>query len=161
MEVSPTGQAPATLTNPNDPILLLHLLANLQSQSLDVQRQMLDVQRQQLEISRELIQVSREQRSRQASDLERWQAGHEQVLSVCKETLGKLEQVHASLMYELANYVEENHENLLEGDFSLSDFVDRFGPRLAHLNTMLAVLRPLAAANRKPDSERGGQPTNG
>ena len=30
---------------------------------------------------------------------------------------------------------------------ALSDFVDRFGPRLAHLNTMLAVLRPLAAAN--------------
>jgi hypothetical protein len=157
MEVSPTGQAPATLTNPNDPILLLHLLANLQSQTLEVQRQMLEVQRQQLEISRELIQVNREQRSRQAADLERWQAGHETVLGTCKETLGKLEEVHASLMQELANYVDENHENLLEGDFSLSDFVDRFGPRLAHLNTMLAVLRPLAAANRKPENEHGGQ----
>jgi hypothetical protein len=55
-------------------------------------------------------------------------------------------------MNELANYVDDNHENLLEGDFSLSDFVDRFGPRLAHLNTMLAVLRPLAAANRKTES---------
>ncbi len=161
MEVSPTGQAPGTIANPNDPVLLLHLLANLQSQSLEVQRQMLEVQRQQLEISRELIQVNREQRSRQASDLERWQAGHESVLSTCKETLSKLEQVHASLMYELANYVEENHENLLEGDFSLSDFVDRFGPRLAHLNTMLAVLRPLAAANRKSENERGGQTMTG
>ena len=30
--------------------------------------------------------------------------------------------------------------------------VDRFGPRLAHLNTMLAVLRPLAASIRKPES---------
>ena len=37
-------------------------------------------------------------------------------------------------------------------DFSLSDFVDRFGPRLAHLNTMLAVLRPLAAAQKKAES---------
>jgi hypothetical protein len=157
MEVSPTGQTPGTIANPNDPILLLHLLANLQSQSLEVQRQMLEVQRQQLEISRELIQVNREQRSRQAADLERWQTGHENVLSTCKETLGKLEQVHASLMYELANYVDDNHENLLEGDFSLSDFVDRFGPRLAHLNTMLAVLRPLAAANRKAENEHGGQ----
>jgi hypothetical protein len=157
MEVSPTGQAPATLSNPNDPILLLHLLANLQSQTLEVQRQMLELQRQQLDISRELLQVNREQRSRQAADLERWQAGHEIVLGTCKETLSKLEQVHASLMNELANYVDENHENLLEGDFSLSDFVDRFGPRLAHLNTMLAVLRPLAAANRKTENEHGGQ----
>jgi hypothetical protein len=153
MEVSPTGQNPtASIANPNDPILLLHLLANLHNQTLDVQRQMLDLQRQQLEISRELIQVNREQRARQGAELERWQTGHEAILDTCKETLTKLEQVHASLMGDLANYVEENHENLLEGDFSLSDFVDRFGPRLAHINTMLAVLRPLAAANRKTES---------
>ena len=98
------------------------------------------------------MQVSREQRASQGAELERWQAGHDHVLDACKDTLGRLEQVHASLMGELANYVEENHENLLEGDFSLSDFVDRFGPRLAHLNTMLAVLRPLAAAKRKTES---------
>jgi len=153
MEVSPTGQNPtAAIANPNDPILLLHILANLQNQTLEIQRQMLEMQRQQLEISREMIQVNREQRARQVAELERWQVGHEPVLESCRETLGRLEQVHASLMGELAIYVEDNHENLLEGDFSLSDFVDRFGPRLAHLNTMLAVLRPLAAANRKTES---------
>src|ERR1700728_1636722 len=146
MEVSPTGQSPtAASANPNDPILLLHLLANLQSQTLEIQRQMLEMQRQQLEISRELIQVNREQRARQGAELERWQVGHEPILETCRETLTKLEQVHASLMSELANYVDDNHENLLEGDFSLSDFVDRFCPRLAHLNTMLAIVRPLAA----------------
>jgi hypothetical protein len=152
MEVSPTGQNPAsTIPNPNDPILLLHLIASLQNQTLEMQRQVLETQRQQLEISRELLQVNREQRARQSAELERWQAGHEHVLEACRDTLGRLEQVHASLMADLANYVEDNHENLMEGDFSLSDFVDRFGPRLAHLNTMLAVLRPLAAAKSKSD----------
>ena len=62
-----------------------------------------------------------------------------------------IEQVHAALMGEMASYVTENHENLLDGEFALTDFVDRFGPRLAHLNTMLAVLRPLAAATRKAE----------
>jgi len=152
MEVSPTGQNPAAaIANPNDPILLLHLLANLQNQTLELQRQQLEISRQQLEISHELLQVNREQRARQGAELERWQAGHEHVIDSCRETMGRLEQVHASLMGELANYVEENHENLMEGDFSLSDFVDRFGPRLAHLNTMLAVLRPLAAAKIKTE----------
>jgi hypothetical protein len=151
MEVSPTGQGPAAVHSPNDPIVLLHLLVNLQNQTLDSLRQILEVQRQHLDLSREMVQVSREQRSRQGAELERWQSGHEHVLDACRETLGRLEQVHASLMSDMANYVEENHENLLEGDFSLSDFVDRFGPRLAHLNTMLAVLRPLAAANKKSE----------
>jgi hypothetical protein len=150
-DVTPTAQNTPAIANTNDPILLLHLLANLQNQTLESQRQILEIQRQQLEISRELLQVSREQRARQGAELERWQAGHEHVIEACRETLGRLEQVHAALMSDLAGYVEDNHDNLMEGDFSLSDFVDRFGPRLAHLNTMLAVLRPLAAAKNKTE----------
>jgi hypothetical protein len=153
MEVSPTGQGPAPVVpNMNDPVALLHLIVNLQSQTMELQRQSLEIQRQQLELAREAAQVNREQRARQIAELERWQNGHERVLEHCKESLASLEQVHAALMGDLANYVSENHENLIDGEFALTDFVDRFGPRLAHLNTMLAVLRPLAAAVRKPDS---------
>ena len=151
MEVSPTGQPVPVVPNINDPIALLHLMVNLQSQTLELLRQMFDQQRQQLELAREAAQVARDQRARQVAELERWQAGHEGVVDHCKDALGKLEQVHAALMGELSDYVDNNHENLVEGDFALSDFVDRFGPRLAHLNTMLAVLRPLAAASKKPE----------
>ena len=153
MEVSPTGQGtPPVVPNPNDPVALLHLLINLQSQTLELQRQSLEMHRQQLELSREAAQVNREQRARQIAELERWQAGHDRVLDQCRDSLGQLEQVHSALMGELVNHVAENHENLVDGDFALTDFVDRFGPRLAHLNTMLAVLRPLAAAARKPEA---------
>jgi len=153
MEGSPTGQSSAQLVpNPNDGIALLNLMVNLQNQTLELQRQMLELQRQHLELSREMVQVNREQRARQIAELERWQGGHESVLESCRESLGNLEQVHAALMGELASYVKENYDNLLDGEFALTDFVDRFGPRLAHLNTMLAVLRPLAAAIRKPEA---------
>ena len=153
MEVSPTGQAPAAVTpGTTDPVVLLHALVSIQSQTLDVQRQILENQRQQLELAREAAQIARDQRSRQVAELERWQNSHEGVIDNCREALGQLETVHSALMADLARYVDENHENLVEGDFSLSDFVDRFGPRLAHLNTMLAVLRPLAAAQKKADN---------
>jgi hypothetical protein len=152
MEVSPTGQGPVPVApGLNDPIALLHLMVNLQSQGLELQRQLLDQQRQQLELAREAAQIARDQRARQVAELERWQAGHEGVLEHSREALGKLEQVHAALMGDLAEYVAENHENLVDGDFALSDFVDRFGPRLAHLNTMLAVLRPLATSLKKTE----------
>lgn len=152
MEVSPTGQGPASAPpGQSDPTTLLHHMVNLQHQTLEMLRQNAEINRQQLELTREIVQVNREQRSRQAAEIERWRAGHAQVLDTSRETLEKLEQVHAALMGDMANYVDENHDNLLEGDFSLSDFVDRFGPRLAHLNTMLAVLRPLAAGNPRTD----------
>lgn len=151
MEVSPTGKAPVVAPGLSDPIALLNLMVNLQSQSLDLQRQQVELQRQQLELAREATQVSRDQRARQVAELERWQTSHDAVLDDCKTALGQLEQVHSSLMRDLSEYVDENHENLIDGDFALSDFVDRFGPRLAHLNTMLAVLRPLAAATKKTE----------
>ena len=49
------------VTNGNEPIVLLHLLVNLQNQTLDSIRQLVEVQRQQLDLSREMVQVSREQ----------------------------------------------------------------------------------------------------
>lgn len=153
MEVSPTGQSAVPVTSStSDPVVLLHALISLQSQTLDVQRQILENQRQQLDLAREATQLGRDQRTRQIAELERWQNSHDGVVDQCKDALGQLEAVHAALMGDLANYVDENHENLVEGDFALSDFVDRFGPRLAHLNTMLAVLRPLAATQRKTEN---------
>ena len=153
MEVSPSGQdSPPVAPGLTDPVALLHMLVNLQSQSIELQRQSLEHQHQQLELAREAAQFVREQRARQVAELERWQAGHQAALEPSREALTRLEQVHAALMVDLAAYVDDNHENLVEGDFALSDFVDRFGPRLAHLNTMLAILRPLAAAPRKGES---------
>jgi len=153
MEVSPTGQGPAQVAPiSNDHLALLHYLVTLQSQTVELQRQILDNQRQQLELAREAAQINREQRARQIAELERWQSGHEHVLEQCRESLSSLEQVHAALIGEMADHIRENHENLLDGEFALTDFVDRFGPRLAHINTMLAVLRPLAATVRKSES---------
>ncbi|GAC1341443.1 MAG: hypothetical protein NVSMB14_06690 [Isosphaeraceae bacterium] len=153
MEVSPAGQPPQTFVpNVNDPVSLLQILINLQTQSLEIGRQSLELQRQHLELTRETVLVSREQRTRQIAELERWQGHHDLVIDSCRDALRELEQVHASLMGELAEYVHDNHDNLLDGDFALSDFVDRFGPRLAHLNTMLAVLRPLTANLKKTES---------
>ena len=157
MEVSPTGQPSPSVPNVagGDPVALLHALLNLQSQTLEIQRQILQNQNLQLELAREATHVAREQRARQMAELERWQNGHEPVIEQCREALGQLEQVHSSLMGELVNHVSDNLDNLVDGDFALSDFVDKFGPKLAHLNTMLAILRPLAATVRKPEAPSG------
>jgi small-conductance mechanosensitive channel len=153
-EVSASGQPTPQPTA--DPAALLSALISLQGQQVEVLRQVLDVQRQQLELLRENVQYQRDQRARQAAEIERWQQGHGDVLDACKQSLSQLEGVHASLVREMTAHVDDHHENLLDGDFALSDFVDRFGPRLAHLNTILAILRPLAAGARKPETPSGG-----
>jgi hypothetical protein len=44
--------------------------------------------------------------------------------------------------------VAEQQENLLDGEFVLNEFVDRFGPRLAHLN---GVVQALSQLSHTPD----------
>ena len=55
--------------------------------------------------------------------------------AVAAEALGK---VQTEFLDSLTQEITENYETLLEGDFMLNEFVDRFGPRMAHLNGLLA-----------------------
>jgi hypothetical protein len=41
--------------------------------------------------------------------------------------------------------VQDSEDTLRDSDFMLQEFVDRYGPRLAHLNGVLQVLSQLAA----------------
>ena len=47
-------------------------------------------------------------------------------------------------LQSLTNEVDENEYSLRDSDYMLQEFVDRYGPRLAHLNGVLQVLSQLA-----------------
>jgi len=61
---------------------------------------------------------------------------------VATEALGK---VQAEFLETLTQEINTNYESLLDGEFMLNEFVDRFGPRMAHLNGLLQVLSQLSA----------------
>jgi hypothetical protein len=45
----------------------------------------------------------------------------------------------------LTTEVNENADVLMDGEFMLSEFVDRFGPRLAHLTGVLQMVAHLSS----------------
>jgi len=114
----------------------------------------LQAQRQQLEIHREMLQLARENRQRQHAELEAWQRENQHVVERCREVLGTLSRVHSGMLSEMADYIRENDETLLESEFSISEFVDRFGPRLHHLSAMLGVLKQVSTPG---STEQGNQ----
>ena len=119
--------------------------------------EMLHVQRQQVELTRELLQFTRENRQRQQAELEAWQRDNQGVVERCREVLGTLSRIHSALLGDMADHINENEEMLLENDFSMSEFVDRFGPRLHHLSAMLSVFKQVST----PSSSEQGQGTQG
>jgi hypothetical protein len=116
--------------------------------------ELLQTQRQQLEISREMLHLSKENRQRQHAELEAWQRENQHVVERCREVLGTLSRVHSGMLSDVAEYIRENEETLLDNEFSISEFVDRFGPRMHHLSAMLGVLKQVSSPGA---SEQGNQ----
>ncbi len=163
MEVTATGQPQSAAQLPAgpvpaDPATLFQMMLQMQSNTNEMLRQIVEQNRMLLELTKETVQVARDQRARQMQELERWQNSHQAVLFETRGVLKTLEQVHGQIMEQLVGFVQENETDLMEGEFTLADFTDRFGPRLGHLNTILSVLRPLAALAQHAQAETRNKP---
>ena len=53
--------------------------------------------------------------------------------------------MQAEFLDSLTREVNDTAEDMLDGEFVLNEFIDRFGPRLAHLNGVLQVLSQLSS----------------
>ena len=63
----------------------------------------------------------------------------------CRAAAEALGKVQAEFLDGLTREIGDSYENLMDGEFMLNEFVDRFGPRMAHLNGLLQVLSALGA----------------
>ena len=95
--------------------------------------------------SRRLVsQLSAAQKQR-ANELGQWKQANPHLARNCRMAAEALGKVQTEFLESLTAEVTANYENLLDGEFMLNEFVDRFGPRMAHLNGLLQVLSQLSA----------------
>ncbi|HTQ38921.1 MAG TPA: hypothetical protein VMJ32_07830 [Pirellulales bacterium] len=98
------------------------------------------------ELMEELIsQVGAAQKQR-ASELSQWKEANPRLAHKCRIASEALTKVQTEFLATLAAEVNENPEALIDGEFFLNEFIDRYGPRLAHLNGVLQVLAQLGSA---------------
>jgi hypothetical protein len=118
-------------------------------------RQMLAAQDRQNELLEELVsQFSAAQRQR-AVELRQWKQANPRLAKACRTAADALSRVQTEFLERLTDEVNEDPEALLEGEFILTEFVDKFGPRLAHLNGVLQVLTQLSST---PNPATPGNP---
>lgn len=108
-------------------------------------RELLAAQDRHNELMEELIsQVSATQRQR-ANELGQWKQANPHLARSCRTAAEALSKVQTEYLSNLTQEISENFETLRDGEFMLNEFVDRFGPRLAHLNGLLQVLSQLSS----------------
>ncbi|MBI2825686.1 MAG: hypothetical protein HYX69_13460 [Planctomycetia bacterium] len=87
-------------------------------------------------------------------ELAQWKEANPELARECRSAAESLCRVQTEFLNLLVSEVNANAEALADGEFMLTEFVDRFGPRLAHLNGVLQVLAQLSNAGGQT-AERG------
>ena len=108
-------------------------------------RQMVEAQDRQNELLEELVhQLGASQRQR-TTELGQWKKANPRLAGRCRKAAESLGRVQSHFLENLTSDITDNADDMTESDFMLNEFVDRYGPRLAHLNSVLQVLSQLSS----------------
>jgi len=145
VDITPSSSE-AAITSPQEP-------GEEQSRLL---RNLLSAQDRTNELLEELLtQLSAPQRQR-ANELNQWKQSNPGLSKACRVAAESLGRAQTTFIENLAEEVRDNADSLLDGEFMLGEFIDRFGPRLAHINGLLQVLSQLGSNNAAPASPNSG-----
>ncbi len=115
-------------------------------------QQMVASQERQNRLLEEMQQQLGAQQRQQAAELRNWKERNPELAEWCRHAAEALSRVQIEFLEKLTEEIQDSEDHLMDGEFMFHEFVDRFGPRLAHLNGMLHVLGQLAASPDMGDS---------
>lgn len=111
-------------------------------------RQVLAAQDRTNEILEELVAVMANNHKQRAAELRQWKHANPELAELCREAADSLGRVQLQYLERMTEEITESSEELAEGEFMLNEFIDRFGPRLAHLNGVIQVLAQLGNSGK-------------
>jgi hypothetical protein len=137
--------------SPISPVFRIDVSADTQSESMDrgdviqieLLRQLVAGQQRQNELLAELAQATAGLHKQRAAEIQQWKDANPKLSRACRNAAETLSRVQTQFLESITEEVIENGEHLVDGEFMLHEFVDRFGPRMAHLNGVLQVLAQL------------------
>jgi len=136
-----SGNAAAARERPAD---VGATLIGLTRQMIEVQHRQNQVLEQLLQVSKQLLQNSTQANNQRQNELNQWRNAHPELVRSCRSALETLSGVQTEFLQKMADEVEDSKDELAESEYIFSDFLDRYGPRMAHLNGVLQVLNHLS-----------------
>jgi hypothetical protein len=109
----------------------------------DLLRQQIDLLKHQINVSK-AIYAQGDSSARWKSLMARWADDFPDIGRDCKRVLPMVERAYLTKMKEVTERLEEADADDLENDFTLGEFLDRYGTRLQQLAGIMHQLAPLA-----------------
>ncbi|MDR0328780.1 MAG: hypothetical protein LBI05_10840 [Planctomycetaceae bacterium] len=83
---------------------------------------------------------------RRIVELGRWKMMNPELAEYCNRAAKKLERIQTDLLSTITGEIETHADMLLDSEFGLNEFVDRFGAKFLQLNSLLQILAQLGNA---------------
>ena len=106
-------------------------------------RQLLDTQKELLAVQKNML-AAMDGNARWRNLLNRWRDEFPWLAHSAHEILPVLERSYAGILNSLVEDLRERGSDGIDNDFSLQDFLDRFGMRLGQMSHLLNLVSPLA-----------------
>jgi hypothetical protein len=108
-------------------------------------REVLAAQDRTNEILEELLNIMSTSHKQRQQELHQWKTANPRLSESCREAAEAMSRVQVEYLSRLTEEIHDTADDMEGGEFMLNEFVDRFGPRLAHLNGVIQVLAQLGS----------------
>jgi hypothetical protein len=132
-----------------------HPVMNSREEQTELLREVLSAQDRTNELLEELSSVMAATQKQRANELNQWRNAHPALASACREAAEALTRVQIDYLERMTEEINDTSDDMVEGEFLLNEFVDRYGPRLAHLNGVIQVLAQLSSVPNPANSPHG------
>jgi hypothetical protein len=113
-------------------------------------KQMVDGQQRQIKLLEEIAHFVGLNHKQRQHELANWKEANPNLAKSCRTAAESLTVIQNDFLSKLTDEAIDGHENMVESEYMLSEFVDRFGPRMAHLGGVLHMLSQLSAPKDTP-----------
>jgi hypothetical protein len=110
-------------------------------------RDVLSAQDRTNELLEELVSIMATSHKQRMQELHQWKNANPRLSESCREAAELLSHVQVDYLERMTEEINDTAEDMEGGDYMVNEFVDRFGPRLAHLNGVIQVLAQLGSPN--------------
>lgn len=120
--------------------------AHTATEQTELLREVLAAQDRTNEILEELCNLLATSHKQRQQELHQWKTANPRLAHSCREAAESLSRVQVEYLERMTDEINESAEEMAYGEFVMNEFVDRYGPRLAHLNGVIQVLAQLGSS---------------
>jgi hypothetical protein len=118
-------------------------------------RQVVTQQERQTKLLEDLVAQTGAAQRQRVQELGAWKEQNPKLAQHCKTAAETLAKVQTEFLQTVTQEVMASDDSLVDSEYMLNEFVDRFGPRLAHLNGILQVLAQLGTNDASANQSAG------